>query len=231
MNELEQYFQQNPGSLISKWKHYFKAYDRHFSRFKGTDMVIVEIGVCHGGSLQMWKHYFGQRAKVFGVDVDPRSTEFEEEQIQIIIGDQEDRAFLQSLRQQIPRIDILIDDGGHTMAQQINTFEELFPAVSENGIYICEDTHTSYWSSFGGGYRKPGSFIEYAKDKIDEINAYHNKQHAEGFEITDFTRSVKSMHFYDSMVAIEKGRRGPPEIKHTGKQRLPRFRATRLPGK
>jgi len=231
MNELEQYFLSNPGSLISKWKHYFKAYQRHLERFKDTDVVIVEIGVCHGGSLQMWKHFFGPRARVIGVDINPRSLQFEEEQISIIIGDQEDRAFLQSLRRQLPRIDILIDDGGHTMSQQINTFEELFPAISDEGVYICEDTHSSYWSSFGGGYCKPGTFIEYAKDKIDEINAFHNKQNTAGFEVTDFTKSVKSMHFYDSLLVIEKGQRAAPQIRHTGKLRLPRYRATRLPGK
>ena len=231
MNELEQYFEKNPGNLISKWKHYFKAYQRHLSKYKDTNAVIVEIGVCHGGSLQMWKHYFGQQARIVGVDVEPRSKAFEEDQIEIVIGDQEDRGFLQSLGQMYPRIDVLIDDGGHTMTQQTNTFEELFPLISEDGVYICEDTHTSYWSSFGGGYRKPGTFIEYTKNKIDEINAYHNKQGTEGFEVTEFTTSVKSMHYYDSMVVIEKGLRGPPEGRHTGNQRLPRYRATRLPGK
>lgn len=229
MNELEQYFQNNPGSLISKWRHYFKAYHTHFQRFRNTDVVIMEIGVCHGGSLQMWKQYFGSQASVIGVDINPRSLDFKEDQIDIVIGDQEDRSFLQSLRQQVPRIDILIDDGGHTMTQQINTFEELFPAVSSDGVYICEDTHTSYWSSFGGGYRKPGTFIELAKDKVDEINAFHNRQNTEGFEVTDFTTSVKSMHFYDSMVVIEKKARGAPQSRHTGHQRLPRYRATRLP--
>jgi len=229
MNDLEKYFENNPGSLISKWQHYFKAYDRHFQRFRDTDVVIAEIGVCHGGSLQMWKHYFGSEASVIGIDINPRSLSFEEDQVKIIIGDQEDRSFLKSLKQQLSRIDILIDDGGHTMSQQINTFEELFPAVSDKGIYVCEDTHTSYWSSFGGGYRKPGTFIEYAKDKVDDINAFHNRQNSEGFDITAFTKSVKSMHFYDSMVVIEKEDREPPQSRHTGHQRLPRFRATRLP--
>ena len=214
-----------------QWEHYFNAYQRHLNRFQNTECVIVEIGVAHGGSLQMWKHFLGPGATIIGVDINPKSKAFEEDQVQILIGDQEDREFLRSLLEQTPSIDILIDDGGHSMKQQINTFEELFPAISDNGVYICEDTHTSYWASFGGGYRKPGTFIEYMKNKVDEMNAFHNRENTAGFEVTDFTRTVKGMHFYDSLTVIEKGRREPPSIKHTGRQRLPRYRATKLPGK
>jgi hypothetical protein len=68
----------------------------------------------------------------------------------------------------------LIDDGGHTMKQQINTFEEFFTSIAENGVYLCEDVHTSYWSKYGGGYKKSGTFIEYSKNFIDYINAWHS---------------------------------------------------------
>jgi hypothetical protein len=223
MNDLERYFQANEGRLITKWSHYFKIYDRYFSRFRNTDVHLLEIGVCHGGSLQMWKNYFGKSARIHGVDIHPRTLALAEEQVEIFIGDQEDRKFLGELKKAVPRIDILIDDGGHTMSQQINTFEELFPKIAENGIYICEDTHTSYWSSFGGGYRKPGTFIEYVKGKIDELNAFHNSEISSQLQRTSFTHSAYSMHFYDSIVVIEKRIRPQPEAKHTGRMRLPRY--------
>jgi SAM-dependent methyltransferase len=229
MNDLEKYFQNNQGNLINKWQHYFEIYDRHLSRYRNTDVHILEIGVRHGGSLQMWKHYFGPSAKVYGLDIHPRSRELEEPQIEIFVGDQEDRAFLATLRDQLPRIDILLDDGGHTMAQQINTFEELYHHIAADGVYICEDTHTSYWSTFGGGYRQAGTFIEYAKDLVDELHAFHKREENEAMEVTDFTQSVNSMHFYDSMVIFEKRPRNKPEMSHTGKMRLPRFKATSFP--
>ena len=47
--------------------------------------------------------------------------------------------------------DIIIDDGGHTMEQQIASIETLFPALNEGGVYLCEDTHTSYWESTAAG--------------------------------------------------------------------------------
>jgi len=205
MNDLEKYFAANPGKPIHKWSHYFEIYDRHFSRYRNSDVHVVEFGVCRGGSLQMWKHYFGRNSKIFGIDINPRCKKLQEEQIEILIGDQENREFLKSLVRIVPRIDIVIDDGGHTMAQQINTFEEMFPHISENGVYLCEDLHTSYWQKWGGGYRKAGTFVEYSKNFIDYINAWHSRQRLR-LNVNAFTKSVHSLHYYDSVLVIEKRR-------------------------
>ncbi len=202
MNDLEIYFEENTGRLIHKWKHYFEIYDRHFSRFRNTDVHIVEFGVSQCGSLQMWKEYFGPDCQIYGIDINTHCKMLEEDQIKIFIGDQADRKFLKSLSAQIPRIDILIDDGGHTMRQQKRTFEELFHFIDKNGVYLCEDLHTSYWPKWGGGYKKSGSFIEYSKQFIDNLNAWHSK--TKRLKVTEFTRTVHSLHFYDSILVIEK---------------------------
>ena len=225
MNDLERYFTENTGRIIQKWKHYFEIYDRHFSRFRGSDVHVVEFGVSHGGSLQMWKNYFGPDCRIFGIDINPHCKTLEEERIEIFTGDQEDRQFLRSLTKKIPRIDILIDDGGHKMRQQINTFEELFHCVDENGVYLCEDLHTSYWPNWGGGYKKRGSFIEYSKDFIDYINAWHSVR-SDRLSVTDFTRSVHSLHFYNSILVIEKQPIEQPFDLITGTQATPEFHPT-----
>lgn len=202
INDLEVYFRNNNKNLIDKWSHYFDIYDKHFSRFKNTSVNILEIGVSQGGSLQMWKNYFGTNAKIYGVDINPRCKKLEEDQIEIFIGDQEDKSFLESLKNKISRIDILIDDGGHKMKQQINTFEELFPHISNNGIYACEDLLTSYWNVFGGAYKQNDSFIEYSKNFIDYINAWFSR--TEELKITSFTKSVYSLNYYPGLIIIEK---------------------------
>lgn len=220
MNDLETYFQDNTGNLINKWTHYFEVYDNHLSRFRNTDVHLLEIGVRHGGSLQMWKHYFGLDARIFGVDIHPRSRELEEEQISIFIGDQEDTGFLEELKLALPRIDVLLDDGGHTMKQQLTTFERLFPHVSPTGVYMCEDTHTSYWSNFGGGFQKPGTFMEMSKGLVDDLHAYHKRGQHPDFTVTQYTQSIESIHFYDSMVVIEKAPKQAPQPVHSGKSRI-----------
>jgi hypothetical protein len=222
MNDLEKHFKENTGRLIHKWQHYFEIYDRHFSRFRGTDVHILEFGVSQGGSLQMWKQYFGPKAKIFGADINPHCKKLEEGQIEIFIGDQEDRSFLKSLTEKIPRIDILIDDGGHTMKQQINTFEELFSYIDENGVYLCEDLHTAYWPNYGGGYKKGGTFIEYSKNFIDYINAWHSVQQSR-LSVTEFTKSVHSLHYYDSVLVIEKRLIEKPFDLRTGTPTIPDY--------
>jgi hypothetical protein len=214
MNDLEKFFEANTGRLIHKWMHYFEIYDRHFARFRGCDVHVLEFGVSQGGSLAMWKDYFGPRCKIYGVDINPRCKALENEDVTIFIGDQEDRTFLKSLATQIPRIDILIDDGGHTMRQQIATFEELFGHIQPNGVYLCEDLHTSYWKKWGGGYRRRGTFIEYAKDFIDRIHAWHS--HSPALKVGEFTRSAHSLHFYDSVLVIEKRPMSEPTHRKTG---------------
>ena len=214
MNDLERYFNQNEGRLIHKWVHYFDIYDRYFDRYRNQEVVILEIGVSQGGSLQMWKDYFGSKAKIYGIDIDPRCKALEEENIQIFIGSQANPSFLNEIKTQIPPIDILIDDGGHTMNQQIISFEELYSHVKEDGIYLCEDVMTSYWLTYGGGHRRSGTFIEYCKRLIDQLHAYNS--HQASLAVNDFTRSTNSIHFYDGIVVIEKGSRQTPPY-HTKK--------------
>ena len=217
MNDLEKYFLQNEKNLIHKWNHYFEIYNKHFKRFRNKDINILEVGVSHGGSLQMWKNYFGKNANIYGLDINPRCKSLEEDRIKIFIGSQTDKVFLNDLKSRIPKLDILIDDGGHTMNQQITTFNQLFYHIKENGVYLCEDLHTSYWLKWGGGYKRSGTFIEYTKDWIDSLNAYHSEQ--KNFNKTEFTKSVGSIHYYDSVVVIEKNR-DKPKLISTGKKSI-----------
>lgn len=216
MNPLEDYFLRNRGALLNKWSHYFDIYDRHFARFRDREILMMEIGVYHGGSLGMWKSYFGPRARFVGVDINPRARKFADDRVDIVIGDQSDRKFLRELREHYPRIDILLDDGGHGMDQQRTTFEELFGAVVDDGVYMVEDTHTSYWPEYGGGLGAPESFIEFTKHLADQLNAWHVREWSDQ-ERTPFARSAWSLTYYDSVVVIEKRPKSPPEARMTGK--------------
>ncbi len=202
MSRLKEYFDKNEDRLMTKWEHYFPVYERYFAPFRGKAVNILEVGVFHGGSLQMWKDYFGTKAKIYGIDINPECKKLEEEQIEIFIGSQSDRKFLSELKSKLPALDIILDDGGHTMQQQIVTFEEMYGHVKNGGIYLCEDVHTSYWLKFGGGYKRRGTFLEYCKSRIDSINAFHSRQSS--FRPDQYTSKINSVHFYDSMVVFEK---------------------------
>jgi hypothetical protein len=209
----------NRRRLIHKWVHYLDIYDRHFTPFRGKRITVVEFGVQHGGSLQMWRKYFGRRAKFYGIDIDPSCMQVAGPGVEIIIGDQEDREFLRSVRDTVGPIDILIEDGGHTMGQQLATFEELWPSIVDGGVFLIEDLHTSYWAEYGGGYRKSGTFIEFAKGLIDQLHAWHAEE-GSGLIVDEFSRSIRGMHVYDSVIVFDKSNVAAPEDKWTGAQAL-----------
>jgi SAM-dependent methyltransferase len=195
-------FLSNDNRIINKWKHYFPVYERHFKDFVYKPVTFIEIGCGLGGSLQMWKRYFGPHARIIGIDIDPECKKFEEDQVEVYIGQQQDFHFLQGLIDQVGTPDIVLDDGSHLMSHVISSFQFLYPKVTKNGIYMVEDLHTAYWDEYEGGLRKPSTFIEACKDLIDELNADHNRG---ALPPTEFTRSTLSMHFYDSIVVFERG--------------------------
>lgn len=190
------------GRKIVKWSHYFPVYETYFQKFVNTPVVFIEIGVYKGGSLQMWKKYFGPHAKIIGIDIRPEFNDLEEEQIYIRTGDQNDPAFLQSLVDEFGTPNIVLDDGSHNMLFTTTSFNTLYPKLSDNGVYIIEDAHTAYWEEYGGGLKKPDSIIEVSKHLIDELNANHTRG---ALPATDFTRTTSSISFYDSMIAFQRG--------------------------
>jgi len=196
-------FLKNDQRTIHKWTHYFPAYERHFARFRNLSITMLEIGCGRGGSLQMWKRYFGPFAQIVGIDIKPACKAFRENQIAVRIGNQADPAFLKSVVDEFGPIDIVLDDGSHRMQHMEASFKFLYPLLQRNGVYMVEDLHTCYRPRFGGGYKKPDTFIEICKNYIDELNAEHTKG---AVERTDFNRSTVSMHFYDSIAVFEKGR-------------------------
>ena len=211
INPLIEYLEKNSsGRLVHKWQHYFDVYHRHFARFRGEPITMIEIGIFNGGSLKMWKDYFGPKSTIVGVDINPECKKFEEPGIEVVIGDQSDRKFLKTLAEKYPKFAVLVDDGGHRMEQQIGTFEELYFFIRDDGVYLCEDTHTSYMPVFGGGNLRPNTFIEYSKRLIDRLNAFHIKE-GDWLAPSYFTGATDSIHFYDSIVVIEKNIRTRPE--------------------
>ena len=209
-SSLREIFYGHDRNLINKWDHYLDIYDKYFSKYRGLNVKILEIGISQGGSLQMWRKYFGNRAEIYAIDINPECGKLSDSGARILIGSQENRDFLKKVKNEIPKLDIIIDDGGHMMNQQIVAFEEMFEHVKNGGVYICEDLHTSYWGEFGGGYKKNDTFIEYSKNFIDYLNAWHSRD-TKRLTVNDFTKSVKAVHYYDSVVIIEKDIIDPPK--------------------
>ena len=208
-NPLEALYYRHEGRIAYKWHHYLEVYDRHLARFRGRQVRILELGIFFGGSLQIWKSYFGEHAVVHGIDIDPACALFSEDQIVPHIGSQADDNFLKQVVEQMGGVDVVIDDASHRGSDQITSFEVLYPLMDANGVYICEDTRASYWSEYEGGYRKPGTFIEYAKGLIDRLHAWYIEDEAAARDEA-FARMTLGIFFYDSIVVFEKRAKSIP---------------------
>ena len=210
MNYLKNFYKNNTKKNLNKWEHYFDIYDENFFKFRNTKITILEIGVFRGGSLKMWQNYFGPDTKIIGIDIDPLCKQYEDNNIKIYIGDQTEENFLQSILKENDNPDIIIDDGGHTSNQQISSFNFLYENLNLGGIYLVEDTHTSYSKDFQD--REDNlTFTEYAKILSDELNDWYRvqnykfyKQKIDQVEVSYWAKFIYRISFYNSIVAIEK---------------------------
>jgi hypothetical protein len=186
-NPLRAYFDaHSAGRGIMKWRHYFDLYHQHFQRFVGREVHVLEVGIFSGGSLQMWQAYFGRELYLYGVDIEPACQMYADGHVRVFIGDQADRSFWHTFRRQVPRLDIVIDDGGHAHNQQIATLEELLPHLAPGGVYVCEDIHGL-----------ENGFASYVAELSTAL-------HPLGQHASPFQRDVASVHLYPCMAVIEK---------------------------
>lgn len=205
MMEIEDIFFNKLSKRCDKWKPYFYAYEKHLGKFKDKNSKLLEIGVQNGGSLEMWHHYFGENCSIYGVDIDEQCLNLKYDfDVDLSVGNQEDPTFWKEYTSKNGFFDIIIDDGGHTMKQQETSVISLFGKLNYGGVYIIEDTHTSYWNEYGGGLRREGSFIENMKFLVDILHVKHIGSETPNVLIMNAFHGLSSMTFYDSMVVLEK---------------------------
>jgi len=178
---------------------YFQVYEEMFNKYVGKKITFVEIGVLQGGSLFMWKEYFGKDARIIGVDLHPNAKELEKHGFEIYIGSQSDKNFWRNFYSKVGKIDILLDDGGHVNDQQIITLTESVNNINDGGIIVTEDVHTSYFKKLGNPSKY--SFINYSKYLIDVINSRFPGTRIK--KNNDFRNKIHSISFYESIVALK----------------------------
>ena len=215
-SELLDIFCNNDGFLVHKWHHYIPIYEKYFSKFKGKKIKFLEIGVGKGGSLQMWRKYFGNDAIIFGIDINHECKKFNTETEQIRIGSQINESFLKSVIEEMGgSVDIILDDGSHEMKHIVKTLLFLFPNLNYDGIYMIEDLHTAYWLNYGGGYYSNNNFFKFTRDLIDDI---HHWYHPKKPTYLNISKECSGIHIHDSIVVLDKNRVFRPTHSKVGNQ-------------
>lgn len=205
---------------MHRWHHYIPIYERYLARFRDRPINMLEIGIQHGGGLHMWHHYFHPESRIHGVDINPRCTVPDLPNVTATIGDQADPKFWANILPKLGPLDLVIDDGGHTMNQQIVSFEVIYPTMAVDGVYLVEDTHTSLWGGRFGDYGKDGfTFMDKAHVGTLQLMDWSGKEanfntlmtnQRDNLEASEFCRTTEAIHFHDSIVVYERGLRHAP---------------------
>jgi hypothetical protein len=206
------------------WHNYTPIYESYFQEIKDKSIKFLEIGFLSGASARVWDEYFQHsETKLHFIDIDRNCYHHMKKlspRCSLHLVDQANKDALRDFTNLVGGdFDIIIDDGGHTMIQQITSFEALFPFLKKGGVYIIEDLHTSYWAKWGsaGSTENPkasnNSAIRFIQNLIDDLNysgartecadkAKCSSSLQETFNI--YQKDIKSMHFYTSLCFIFK---------------------------
>jgi hypothetical protein len=188
---------------------YLDIYDNLFQSVRLDVKNFVEVGVLNGSSLKMWKEYF-PNAQIHGIDINPKCKQYEEDRINIYIGDQNDDQFLSKISKEIPEIDIFLDDGSHITQHQIKTFNHLFNNIKKGGFFVIEDLRNSYeefnkdhdlrkiWP--GMSHNKPEDKLKNVRSEFDNWMQAKIKQ----MDFHDNDNTICSIHNYPMIVVLEK---------------------------
>jgi hypothetical protein len=196
-----------------KHTNYFDVYDKLLKKFIGKKIVFVEIGILDGGSLFMWRDFFGKSARIIGVDLNPEAIKWREHGFEIFIGDQSKSKFWIDFYGEVGDIDVILDDGGHRNDQQIITTMAALQHVRDGGLIIIEDTQTSFMKF--ESFRKY-SFVSFLKSKIKSLFARSDELRLKKDMFSD---SVHSIEFFTGICALHVNRRlstSAQRIENTG---------------
>ena len=111
-------------------------YNEYFKPYQHKEITLLEVGICHGGSLLLWNEYF-HHAHIIGVDNSDQTNSLlnSYERITTHFND----AYSQEFADKLPMLDIAIDDGLHTVDSQLKFIELFFPKLKKGGMLVIED--------------------------------------------------------------------------------------------
>jgi hypothetical protein len=205
-------------SAYSSTKHssYFHAYEKLFSKYVNKKITFVEVGILNGGSLFMWREYFGKEARIIGIDNNPKAKIWEDHGFEIFIGDQANPEFWNYFKKKIGTVDVLLDDGGHTDLQQATTLFEFIDNINDGGVLVVEDVHTSYLKEFGNPSKL--SFVNLTFNLINKLNFRSGA--LKDFNPTCLNLPVSEIRYFESIIAFAVDRKNSSisyPIKNGGK--------------
>lgn len=183
--EIIEKFNLNPTTDKNSVHCYVKGYyEQEFFKYKNKKITFLEVGIRSGGSMKLWSEYFTNCKQIIGIDVDESVIvdQFKNiEKVQYYFSD----AYTQTIADKIPKLDIFLDDGPHTLESQLDAIHYYLPKVKSGGLFLIEDVQEEEWFSI-------------LEEKVNSMNI--DKKYT--IECVDL-RHMKNMfgdHRYDDLI-------------------------------
>eukprot|EP01065_Artemidia_motanka_P017000 TRINITY_DN20572_c0_g1_i1.p1 TRINITY_DN20572_c0_g1~~TRINITY_DN20572_c0_g1_i1.p1 ORF type:complete len:386 (+),score=76.17 TRINITY_DN20572_c0_g1_i1:73-1158(+) len=164
----------------------------------GLDYFVMELDRCTAKWFDTIDR--AERSRAYTAEEAEWARSLVRDQKRVFWGDQSDPVFLQKVRSGLPgELDVVIDDGGHAMHHQLNSFEHLFPAVRPGGVYVIEDLETSFyprreWGGTVRAQRAEATTVGYLRRLLNDLHWRAEKTGiAEGHEPTRWAYWVRSI--------------------------------------
>ena len=203
-NDLDNLAKKYGTDKSSDHHYYTRAYEQYLGTKRMATRSVLEIGIFKGSSMKMWEEYFPE-ASIYGIDIDPSTTQYQGGRRQVFIGDQADFNFLNLVVQKTGgNFDLVIDDGIHKMNYVIKSFVTLFPAVAPGGLYVIEDMA---FESDVGFFAK---IIQDSQGRyLSNLDWFINNGYRCDFrfnrdDMDYFEKNIFGVHFYRGLVFIQK---------------------------
>jgi hypothetical protein len=217
---LRELYTAHTGKVSDKWSLYLDVYDTALAPWRALPVVLVEVGVQNGGSLELWSRYFQAGRRFVGCDVDERvgRLAFDDPRIRTVVAPVNTPAAAKAIVAAAEGpIDIFIDDGSHVSPDIVLAFRNYFPAVRAGGVYIAEDLHCAYRRDWAGGLAAPNA-ISFFKSLVDALHQPHWDEGESmdalaqpflpgaraGEDLARLASQVASVTFFDSMCIVRK---------------------------
>lgn len=102
-------------------------------------ITLLEIGVGHGYSLQLWGKFFVNAERIIGIDIDIEQVTIKNfTKAEIIKCDGTNKEEIDKYFSDI-RFSIVVDDGSHDPEDQKKSFELFYPKMDNQSLYVLED--------------------------------------------------------------------------------------------
>lgn len=128
---------------------YIELYQSLLESKKETAKNVLEVGIDRGGSIKLWSDFF-TNATVYGLDIMPPENvwnEIKDPKIRLFTNTNAyDKYFFYDQFLKTPiQMDMILDDGPHTLLSMIQFIQLYSQILTEDGILIIEDIPNIHW--------------------------------------------------------------------------------------